>query len=304
MRALYRAKIDNLAARRARSGTIGAPGFTNIEYPSFFRFGEYKRYVARGDNVLILPQNLGSNGLLWQAETGFYFRIAVTRIGAVAPPEFSPWPVLSTLDTGDEIVNFPEQLNAFLGAHQIKAVIVDPIDNGPWKRLMSEAGLSPPREIGGILFYKVPTRVLSSFRNATAHEMAREQAARSFSALIIAANLYLAAGRPLAKLNPWEAQLSKLLDLSQADVRPVSADMQWWENLWLGPWGGSGVGVGIVGDYEDLEPLVRCYGPNAAEIFFPFPAKLADGPKQGTGQLLFTFTPQALKQPREGKECR
>jgi len=46
------------------------------------------------------------------------------------------------------------------------------------------------------------------------------------------------------------------------------------------------VGVGIVGDYEDLRPLVQHYEPHAADIFFPFPAKLADGPRQGVGQLL------------------
>jgi hypothetical protein len=55
------------------------------------------------------------------------------------------------------------------------------------------------------------------------------------------------------------------------------------------------VGVGIVGDYEDLRPLVQHYGPDAAEIFFPFPAKLADDPKQGKGQLLIIFTPQGLE---------
>jgi hypothetical protein len=279
---------------------------THVNVPHFFRFGMYKRYLDRNDNVLVLPYVERQDSLLWQAQTKFYFGLAVARLG-LPPVEFSSWPVLSTLYSGDEILDFPEQFNAFLGAQQIKAVIVDPIDNGPWKRLMSEAGLSP-QEIGGILFYKVPTKVLSSFRNAPAdgmaHKMAREQAARSFSALIIAANRYLAAGHPLAKLNPWEAQRSKLLALPQTDVQPGPPDLQWWENLWLGPWGDSMVGVGIVGDYEDLKPLVQCYGPNAAEVFFPFPDKLADGPKQGTGQLLFTFTPQALKQPREGKECR
>ena len=58
---------------------LGTPGLTKIETPPFFRFGEYKRYLARGDNVLILPQSGSSNGLLWQAEIGFYFRIAVGR---------------------------------------------------------------------------------------------------------------------------------------------------------------------------------------------------------------------------------
>ena len=274
---------------------LGTPGLTKIETPPFFRFGEYKRYLARGDNVLILPQSVSSNGLLWQAETGFYFRIAVGGIVfPVAPAEFSRWPVLSTLDSGDEIMDFPEQLNATSGAHQVKAIIVDPRDHEPWTRLISESGLRP-LEIGGVLFYKVPPTVLSSFRNATAREMAREQAARSFSSLVIASNQYLALGRPMAKLNPWEAQRLKLLELPQTDERAVSADPKWWQNLWLGPWGDSLVGVGVVGDYRDLRFLVHEYGPDAADIFFPFPAKLADGPKKGMGQLLIVFTPEGLQ---------
>ena len=266
---------------------------THVNIPHFFRFQEYKRYLAHGDNVLVLPYVQREDGLLWQAQTHFYFQLAVARMG-LSPPEFSGWPVLSTLYSGDETMDFPEQLNAFLGAHQVKAIIVDPRDNGPWKRLMSESGLSP-LEIGGVLFYKVPPGVLSSFRNATAHEMAGEYAARSFSALIIAASQYLGAGHPVAKLNPSEAQRLKLLALPQTDVRPVSADPQWWQNLWLGPWGDSMVGIGIVGDYEDLRPLIQHYGPDAADIFFPFPAKLAGGPKQGKGQLLIIFTSQGLE---------
>ena len=78
-------------------------------------------------------------------------------------------------------MDFPEQLNAFLGAHQVKAIIVDPGDHGPWARLISKSGLRP-LEIGGILFYKVPPTVLASFRTATAHQMAEKEAAISFAA--------------------------------------------------------------------------------------------------------------------------
>ena len=186
MRVIYRTKIHNLAAHRARSGTSRNTGTYEIETPSFFRFGEYKRYLARNDNVLILPQSRSSNCLLWQAKTRFYFRIAAVRIGPVAPAEFLRWPVLSTFDSGDEIMDFPEQLNAFLGAHQVKAIIVDPGDHGPWARLISESGFSP-LEIGGVLFYKVPPTVLASFRTATAHQMAEKEAAISFAALVSAA---------------------------------------------------------------------------------------------------------------------
>jgi hypothetical protein len=269
---------------------------SHANIPDFFRSGEYRGYLARNDNVLILPYAETEDGLLWQAETHFYFRLAAARMG-LSPAEFSGWPVLSTLYSGDEIMDFPEQFDGFLGAHRIEAIIVDPRDRGPWKRLMSEAGLSP-LEIGGLLFYKVPPRVLSSFRNATAHEMAhhiaREQIRQAFSALTIAASQYLAAGHPMAKLNPWEAQRLKLLALPHTDVRPAPGALQWWQNLWLGPWGDCMVGVGIVGAYEDLEPLVEHYGPNAADIFFPYPAKLLDGSKQGNGQLLIIFTPRGL----------
>jgi hypothetical protein len=273
---------------------LGTPGLTKIETPPFFRFGEYKHFLARDDNVLILPQNGSSNCLLWQAETGFYFRIAAVRIGPVAPAEFSRWPVLSTLDSGDEIMDFPEQLNAFLGAHQVKAIIVDPRDHGPWTRLISESGLRP-LEIGGVLFYKVPPTVLASFRTATADQMAEKETAISFAALVSAANRYLAEGFPLAKLDPWEAQRLGLLDLPSRYMQSPSEDLKWWQNLWLGLWGDSMVGVGIVGDYEDLRPLVQHYGPDAADIFFPFPTKLADGPKQGVGQLLIVFTRQGIQ---------
>jgi hypothetical protein len=78
-------------------------------------------------------------------------------------------------------------------------------------------------------------------------------------------------------------------------MQSPSDDLKWWQNLWLGLWGDSMVGVGIVGDYEDLRPLVQHYRPDAADIFFPFPAKLADSPKQGVGQLLIVFTRQGIR---------
>jgi len=147
------------------------------DIPHFFRSEEYKVYLARDDNVLVLPYVQREDGLLWQTQTNFYFRLAVARL-TLPPPEFAGWPVLSTLYSGGEIVDFPEQLNAFLGAHQVKAVIVDPRDQRPWARLMSEAHLSPV-EIGGLLIYTVPPGVLWSFRNATAAEMMRKQTGRS-----------------------------------------------------------------------------------------------------------------------------
>jgi len=156
---------------------LATPAITKVDTPLFFGSGAYKRLLAQGDNVLILPLGNGNQSLLWQALTDFYFDIASGRL-TVIPAEFSRWPVFSAFETGRQILDFPEQLKGFLGAHQVKAVIVDSRDHGPWARLMSEAGLSP-LEVGGVLLYKVPPSVVWCFRNVTAAEMARRQAARS-----------------------------------------------------------------------------------------------------------------------------
>jgi hypothetical protein len=71
-------------------------------------------------------------------------------------------------------------------------------------------------------------------------------------------------------------------------------ESNWWQNFWLGSWGGL-VGIGVSGNYEDLEFLIHDYGCEAVKIFFPYPQTLAKGPKRGDGQLLFLFTPEGLR---------
>jgi hypothetical protein len=69
---------------------------------------------------------------------------------------------------------------------------------------MAKSGLKAVAT-GGILFYKVPTRVLFSFRAATAQEMADREEAILVARLIGSAERYVRAGRPLLKLTPWRA---------------------------------------------------------------------------------------------------
>ena len=193
---------------------------------------------------------------------------------------------------GMRIPNFSEQLDAFLGAHQVKAIIVDSGNAGPWPIMLSEAGMTS-MTAGGILFYKVPAHVLVSFRYATAHEMAEKQAASSFAALVVAASRYMERGFPLQKLAPGEAQRLKLLNLPDIGQAPTR-DPSWWENLWLGALRGM-VGVGIVGNYQDLKFLIHDYRPDAASIFFWF-SRDPSGKRRGPdGQLLITFTRDGLK---------
>jgi hypothetical protein len=125
--------------------------------------------------------------------------------------------------------------------------------------------------------------------------MAEKEAKISFAALLRAADQYVGRGLPLAEFTPWEAQRLNLLNLPAGGYTRSDSSSQWWQNLWLGMWDGSMIGIGIAGDYEDLQPLVRRYGSDAADVFFPFPAKLAAGRKRGSGQLLMIFTPAGLE---------
>ena len=266
---------------------------THLRIPEFFRSERYKRYLAKNDNVLVLPYAQPEDGLLWQARTDFYFRLAAARLG-ISPAEFSAWPVLSTLYSGDEIMGFTEQLKAFLCTQGVKAIIVDPQAGGPWQRLLAEARLVPVKT-GGVLFYEVPPPLVAEFRGASALEMARREAKVSFAALLNAARRYVVEGFPLPMLNPWQAQRLNLLALPANKPPPRPADLNWWRNLWLGPYGESMVGIGIVGDYDTLKPLVDEYRADATDIFFPYPNKLAKAPKRGIGQLLIILTPDGLE---------
>jgi hypothetical protein len=266
---------------------------TSVNIPEFFNSAEYQHYIAPDENILVLPFADQEDSLLWQVRTNFYFRLAAARF-TLTPPEFAAWPVLSTLSGGDEIIDFAEEFKAFLGANQVKAVIVDSHVARPWIRLLAEAGMSP-LAVDGVLFYRVPTIVLSSMRDLTAHEMAKRQAKLAFATLVRAANQYVARSLPLVKLDPREVQRQNLLSTPGNVISSPLKEGNWWGNLWLGGWGDSRVAVGIVGDYDDLAPLVDEYRSDAADVFFPYPMRLCDGSKEGTGQLLIIFTPEGLR---------
>jgi hypothetical protein len=100
---------------------------------------------------------------------------------------------------------------------------------------------------------------------------------------------------PRAALSPWQAQRLSLLVLPQQDPPPISAEVYWWRNLWLGLRDESMIGIGITGDYASLQPLLDEYGAYASDIFFPFPKRLTARRKRGQGLLLITFAPEKLR---------
>lgn len=272
---------------------LGTPGQTKIYIPEFFGSAQYKGYLRPGENALFLPLGTGGSnlGMLWQAQTDFYFN-TTDWFGAIPPPDAARWPIMAAFDSGREILDFSEQLKGFLGGHQVTAIVVNSKTPGRWPLMLSDMNMTPIAT-GGVLFYRVPPDVVDSFKTTTAHDMAAKYAAASFATLVIAASKYVNGGFPLAKLGPREAQRLKLLSLPDSKPR-LGSPPSVWHNLWLDSRDGL-INIGILGNYQDLNFLISDYGPDAVGIFFPFPKPISKRRQHGNGMLLITFTPQGIQ---------
>lgn len=259
--------------------------------PVFSKSGEYKHYISQGDNLLFLPHGGASMSLLWQAKSKFYYRIATGRVG-MTPPQSAGWPILQAFDSNEEIPDFPEQLKGFLGANQVNYIALEERKRGRWPQLLAKLNLVPV-SVGGVLLYHVPEEMLIAYAKATPREMAKRAALANFAMLVDGANLYIGSNFPTRELTPGRAHQLHLLEIPD-NVHIRDLGNNWWRNLWLGPVGNSRVGIGILGTYEELEPVVQQYGPYSKAILFPYPKPLSRPAPTQWGQLLLIFDREEL----------
>jgi hypothetical protein len=267
---------------------------SKADTPAFFSTNMYRKYLDRDNTILIIPFAYLGKSMLWQAQTGMYFTMVEGHVGGEAPPEFTVWPVVHDLLTGTIGDGFSEQLRAFLGAHQVKAVIVDQRYRHAWSQLSATLGVAP-LAIGDVLLYRVSRNILLSYRNADPTVWRQTRAFVRFLGLISAAERYVSAGLPLSRLTPWEAERQRLLaPRSPNEMSQGNANSNWQDDLWLGSYG-EGIGVGIMSSYITVKPLIEKFGPYAAEVYFPYPNKITANLESGTyGQLLMVFEPKEL----------
>ncbi|MGH7915310.1 MAG: hypothetical protein ACREPW_11795, partial [Candidatus Binataceae bacterium] len=72
---------------------------TPAAIPSFFSTVVYRQYLRPGETAIVLPYGILGEGMLWQAATKMYFRMA-EGYGTFAPPvpeEHSRWPIMAGL---------------------------------------------------------------------------------------------------------------------------------------------------------------------------------------------------------------
>jgi len=119
---------------------------------AFFTTHEYRRVLRRGETVLALPFGQFGTGMLWQAETGMWFRLAGGFVNPVYPADYYRDPLFPALF--EKAKPNPQTLRSFLDRRHVGAVIVDPASAPQWLGPLAQLGLKP-MSFGSITVYKV-----------------------------------------------------------------------------------------------------------------------------------------------------
>ncbi len=121
--------------------------------PAFFRDASlYRRYLTRGEMALVLPYGADDNSMLWQAETGFYFRMPEGYFGNVAPPPFDQSPEVGELGGG--MITHPAAFLQFLRDYDVRDIIIRANQAGSFPPELASLALRP-MQVGGVLLYRV-----------------------------------------------------------------------------------------------------------------------------------------------------
>jgi hypothetical protein len=283
---------------------------SNVDTPVFFSNGIYRRYLAPGENVIFISDAVQfTSNMLWQAQTGMYFRMAGGSVVPV-PAEYRPWPILDAFGWPVYVPDPKWQLESFLASHDVKTIIVcDHSRDSTSLRALLPAFTLEPQEIGGVTLYKISPGALDSYRSVTGVEAERRADATLFDSLLLAASNYARNGKDPGELTLPRALKLKLLPtdwqtgpsdvpewLAGTAFDPIpSLDDRVAYGVWLGHAGSAYLGIGVTGTYEALEPIITNYSRDAINVFFPAPDVLAAGAKhKNRGLLLMVFDHNGL----------
>jgi hypothetical protein len=135
----------------APSVTIGWR--TTVAEPAFIADGKYRQCVRKDENVAIFPFSRHGDSMLWQVDSGFWFRQAGGYVAPSPPDAF-----VSNPDIAD-IANFGTRSEQEVGPlltlvreKGVDVVLVDANRSEPWRSLL--AGVKAPKRVGDVLVYR------------------------------------------------------------------------------------------------------------------------------------------------------
>jgi hypothetical protein len=249
----------------------------NMVAPPFFSDGLYRRYLVKGETVVVPPYDwgAGSDGMLWQAQTGMYFRLATGYL-PFAPEGFFAWPIVTSSLQNVSIPDVADQWMAFAASHGVNAVLMADRPQSLQLKQMLETFKVSPLKVGGVLLYRIPVETLAPYADLTAVDMEARENEQRLRMLLIAARRYLADGGNPAGLTLGAAVQRGLLaeEWSDPHIQKTSS------TVWLNAENGR-ISLGLTGHYEALRPLIERYGRFAQQVYFPHHHRLGRLPGPG-----------------------
>lgn len=125
---------------------------SHVNNPAFFTTPRYRSVLTRDETVLVLPFGQLGSSMLWQAETGMWFRMAGGYLSPLSPADYERDPLFPAL--ARHARPDPQTLRDFLARRHVGAVIVDPKTPQRWPKALGALGLKR-FSLGGVWFYRV-----------------------------------------------------------------------------------------------------------------------------------------------------
>jgi hypothetical protein len=118
--------------------------------PAFFTQGTYRACLGPNADVLVLPFPNRSDGMLWQAETGFAFRMANGYVNSVVPEGVPDAFLVRRLERSPAPTN-PRPLLEWARKQGVTTIVAAGPGSRAWVRLLSP--IVRPRRIGGVRLF-------------------------------------------------------------------------------------------------------------------------------------------------------
>ena len=121
-------------------------------FPAFITTGEYRQYLTPGETVVVLSER-GNVGLLWQAQTDFYPKVAGGFINkAITGYDGVPAPV-AELAIGGLTKPDVRRFRSYLTTAKVGAILVEENEAASWPAIFTRLGLHG-QAVGGVIVYK------------------------------------------------------------------------------------------------------------------------------------------------------
>jgi hypothetical protein len=118
--------------------------------PAFISSGLYRTYLRPGETVVVVSDR-GNAGMLFQADTDFYFRLAGGFINETFTHSALPAPVEALTSPTPALIR---QFRAYVRQAGVGAVLVEQAWSSPWMQIFSRIGLHGT-PAGGMIVYRI-----------------------------------------------------------------------------------------------------------------------------------------------------